>query len=1305
MILKYKKITNVLFVAIALMVSAISINADAMIGYTLNINGQTTVQAQAGEEFNVNVSVGSHQADIYEISIPKPYFSLVNHDKNIFTMTQTDEKYLLTANLGDASLINNINNTSFIIQSNHEVLADGAQTAILAKITEPNSSVIDKGGINFTFSNPTAYDVTSFQRVSPDPKLYPVVVNELVTYGFSISATAPKTSLKNAVVTLPVPEGFVLGMPEDGNQNGDFTQPGGAGTPLISNSRTISGGWSGNITGSYITGTPIGTTAATQAPSIKGSVVGIDADRTALIPPLSDIIGAQSIKIVTDVQPYANTKTLAIDSVQHNVGEKLFSAFFWNESNVTLQNPEFTITVDDGFKIKGLRMPVASISEGQNIINRFPLNTTFSVKLLDEMDQVLAVSPNLGFEAIWRPNFSGIVKKIKIQVPSLRPGDGTNTLPNHYYLYNIKENAGFKVMGSQISTYNDGTPVQEGAILKVNTQISNYPSSSVPVYVNRELQQTATKKLEFMVVPTYNSSKNFLERLEEFKISYRLNTLSHNSFIYTNFPGIIGPVMYLVSPFNTTFKGDVVNGDFSQTIVPKNGYNTPEVTYVKTLADGRQVLKIAYSEDPTSPHFNQVVVNQIDNVTDFNQEINFDVNYIANRDVMYGTSSIVWGNAPSGILFFEDKQLNSYEDIQSRIADSLAFSNKSHIIANGSHNGNVRGYRTYNNNQRLTFVGPNQLSGDNAQRDSLSSYQIFDEGRNDNSTIAVFSKSTTLGGFYRTNLYNGLDGDVDHVAQYLALPQRGDSSMTIRLTGPITPPQDGTVLYSLTRQTIREGSPIDETDFVDAAALNGDFSNVKSILFKVNRLSAKTNRLIEIPIEIADPDAAIVNDVALTSTYITATNTLDGSMVYVKGANQLATKYLAQEASLTINKLDEKDQTKVLQGAEFDVTGPNDFKQTLSTDADGRIVLNNLEFGTYTLVETKAPEGYRRLTKPIIIDVNQEVNTVTVLNTAMSADDYRSQLTITKVDADNPSQTLENAQFSISGPDGYSTTATTNDQGQIVLENLEYGEYVITEIAAPDGYQPLLEPVNVMVNGEKTAVTIENYRASSGDNKARLTLIKVDKDDPNKRLSGARFVITGPDGYRHEALTNINGEIALEGLYFGDYTISETHAPQGYQLLKDPITFELFQAVDTLTIENVQEVRNPEKAALTIHKVDANNAKLFLANAEFVLKGPNGFVYEGLTNDQGRIELINLEPGAYTLREVKAPDGYALEAKDYQLVLVAGNNAITITNTKKPALPQTGYQNNLVGIALISVLSGLGVLYLNRRKKELVKKH
>lgn len=96
--------------------------------------------------------------------------------------------------------------------------------------------------------------------------------------------------------------------------------------------------------------------------------------------------------------------------------------------------------------------------------------------------------------------------------------------------------------------------------------------------------------------------------------------------------------------------------------------------------------------------------------------------------------------------------------------------------------------------------------------------------------------------------------------------------------------------------------------------------------------------------------------------------------------------YAKKTGSLTVTKVNEKGSP--LQGAEFKLTGPNGYNKSKTSDADGIITFDKLEWGTYTLAETKAPEGYNKLVKEINVTIDGETLHVTkeVKNTPIGWD-------------------------------------------------------------------------------------------------------------------------------------------------------------------------------------------------------------------------------------------------------------------------------------------------------------------------------
>lgn len=80
----------------------------------------------------------------------------------------------------------------------------------------------------------------------------------------------------------------------------------------------------------------------------------------------------------------------------------------------------------------------------------------------------------------------------------------------------------------------------------------------------------------------------------------------------------------------------------------------------------------------------------------------------------------------------------------------------------------------------------------------------------------------------------------------------------------------------------------------------------------------------------------------------------------------------ALKGSLKVVKVDADETEKYLEGAIFELTDEKGQTMEGTTDSDGEIVFADLAIGTYTLIETKAPAGYRLLNNPIDIEITPD---------------------------------------------------------------------------------------------------------------------------------------------------------------------------------------------------------------------------------------------------------------------------------------------------------------------------------------------
>lgn len=150
---------------------------------------------------------------------------------------------------------------------------------------------------------------------------------------------------------------------------------------------------------------------------------------------------------------------------------------------------------------------------------------------------------------------------------------------------------------------------------------------------------------------------------------------------------------------------------------------------------------------------------------------------------------------------------------------------------------------------------------------------------------------------------------------------------------------------------------------------------------------------------------------------------------------------------------------QALSGAEFKLIGKNNkvIKESITTDKFGKLAVGNLEAGTYQLIETTAPAGYQLDKKPFIFELTK----ATTVNTTIANMPKKQTAILTKIDKQT-GETLAGAVFSLQDAQGKTVknNLTTNETGQIVVEDLPNGNYEFIETQAPEGYQKDATPVN-----------------------------------------------------------------------------------------------------------------------------------------------------------------------------------------------------------------------------------------------------
>ena len=237
---------------------------------------------------------------------------------------------------------------------------------------------------------------------------------------------------------------------------------------------------------------------------------------------------------------------------------------------------------------------------------------------------------------------------------------------------------------------------------------------------------------------------------------------------------------------------------------------------------------------------------------------------------------------------------------------------------------------------------------------------------------------------------------------------------------------------------------------------------------------------------------------------------------------------------LRLVKVDSTDPSKVIPNAVFEIKsvagdyGPKEF----TTDQNGEIDLSKLPTGAYVVTE-KSCEGYviDQAQRIIQLDPNEDAQFV-FTNT------IKPSLQIIKTSSDG--SRLKNVHFHIAKiEDGtHYLDRTTNEQGEILIADLEPGVYSVKETATDSSHILDLREYHMeLFAGRTSTLTIENQK------RPNLTVYKHDADT-GEPIANTVFEVRAADGHSVDQIkTDSEGKAELKNLLPGVYEISEKSVP------------------------------------------------------------------------------------------------------------------------------------------------------------------
>ena len=257
---------------------------------------------------------------------------------------------------------------------------------------------------------------------------------------------------------------------------------------------------------------------------------------------------------------------------------------------------------------------------------------------------------------------------------------------------------------------------------------------------------------------------------------------------------------------------------------------------------------------------------------------------------------------------------------------------------------------------------------------------------------------------------------------------------------------------------------------------------------------------------------------------------------------------------------------------------------TATSEKDGSFSFAKVPYGKWIVREIEAPEGF------VLDDTSYEVNigeNEQVIEVEITDEYIHGNIELTKVDADYPDNKLTGATFEV-----YKDVNGDGklDDGDELIGNLEetstgiyemkellYGKYLVRETKAPEGFVLDKGVYSVFIEKDETTYKVENKAGVGFINEAMKGNLKIKKTSSDGKVEGFTFRVTGVNGYDSTFTTDKNGEISIDGLRIGEYTVSEVsdNVSAGYILPADKkVTVKVGETVE---IEMHNELRDTPK--------------------------------------------------------------------------------------------------------------------------------